>query len=283
MAPSVPTSGRRQKTPAGVLLVALVMVASGCEDGSEAEPARPGPTGEVRKAAVRTLAAGPASITIRVSSRTTVYGVRGAIDLATARFRLRARVKRAPMTHFATRLRVIGVQGETYQIVDDVQRQTGFEGLQQTGCAFDPHAPVGTFGGAASIQEAVALAGVATRLMRDAPRKVTLLERRKRRAATYRLSVDPSAVSSPDAPRSDEWIVVNPPRLARHLAPMRLTVDSKGLIRQLSLQLRRFPPPASGPDRVARERHRERVSISISLSDFGRRLDVGLPACVAME
>jgi hypothetical protein len=255
------------------------MAAGGCENGSKAEPPPPDAVTAVRQAAVSTLAGGAAKITIRVSSRTAAYSVRGAIELASATFRVRAHVMKAPMTHFANPIQVIGVGGETYQLVD---RDLTFQDVGRAGCAFDPHSPVGSVGGAASVQEAVALVGVATRLLRDAPRKVTLVERRGRGAAGYRVIVDPRAVSDPDARRGDEWIVVNPPRLARHLAPVRVTVDADGLIRRLSLELRRFPPPALGPGR-AREQRRERVSISVSLGDFGRALKVKLPSCVAME
>jgi hypothetical protein len=52
--------------------------------------------------------------------------------------------------------------------------------------------------------------------------------------------------------------------------------------RRLSLELRRFPPPSHGPG-LARERRRERVSITVLFSDFGRALEVRPPACIAME
>jgi hypothetical protein len=268
----------RARALAGVLLAALVIAAAGCEDGSEAETPLPTAAGAVRDAAARTLAAGPAAIRIRVSSATAAYSLRGAIELATETFRVRARITRAPRTHFARQVKIIGLDSETFQIVD---RNLGFEDIGRAGCAFDPHALIGILGGAASIQEAVALLGVATRLLRDAPRDATLLERRAR-SATYRVAVDPRAVSRRDSSRGDEWIVVNPPRLARHLAPVRVRVGSDGLIRRLSLELRRFPPPSLGLG-LAREHRRERVSISVSLSDFGRALEVKLPSCVAME
>jgi hypothetical protein len=63
---------------------------------------------------------------------------------------------------------------------------------------------------------------------------------------------------------------------------MRVRVGSDGLVRRLALELRRFPPPSTGPGLV-RERRRERVSITISLAGHGRVLDVTPPECVAME
>jgi hypothetical protein len=74
--------------------------------------------------------------------------------------------------------------------------------------------------------------------------------------------------------------VVNPPRLGRHPAPIEVTTDADALIRRLALELRRFPPPSRGPG-IAWEHRRERVSISVSLSDFGRALEVRPPRCVS--
>jgi hypothetical protein len=265
---------------AGGLLMGCVTMVAGCGGGTERDEPDPDPLAAVRDAAVKTLAAGPATIGIGVSSATVGYSVRGTIDMATDRFRVRARVKRAPMTHFGGVIEVIGVGGETYEIGSG---EPGFDNITPTACAFDPHAPIGSLGGAASIQEAVALVGVALRLVRDGSRKATVAEEQAGGSATYRVVIDPSTASAgPGARGGDEVIVVDPPRLARHLAPVRVSVDSDGLVRRLSLELRRFPPPSHGPGLV-RERRRERVSIAVSLTDHGRELDVSPPACIAME
>jgi hypothetical protein len=185
-----------------VVLVTLAMVAAGCKEESEPVPPAPDATSAVRESAERTLDGGPASITIRVSSPSVKYSVHGAIDLARPRFRVSAHVTWAPYTHFVERLEAIGVRGETFQIVPG---EPGFDSLTATDCAFDPHALVGGYGGAVSVQEAVALVGVATRLLRDGLRTATVMERNERRSATYRVIVDPQAVSDPDVRRSDEW------------------------------------------------------------------------------
>jgi hypothetical protein len=176
-------------------------------------------------------------------------------------------------------IEVIGVGGETYELGSG---QPGFDNIELTACGFDPHAPIGSFGGAASVQEAVALVGVAVRLLRDGTRTAELVAEQGNRA-TYRVVVDPDAVSvAPAVQRGDEVIVVDPPRLGRHLAPMRVTIDSGRRVRGLSLELRRFAPPSLGPG-LARQRRRERVSIAVSLRDFGRELEVRPPSCIAME
>jgi hypothetical protein len=263
----------------GVLL-AGVATAAGC-GGTERDPSRPdlGAAGRVRDAALRTIGAGPATIRIRVSSATVAYSVRGALEVATDRFRAGARVRRAPVTHYDRVIHLIGVGGEAYELRS---RALGLENLEQTSCWFDPHAPIGALGGAASVQETVVLVGVAVRLLRDGPRTATVTAEHADDSTTYRVGTDPSAASvARSARRSDEVIVVGPRRLARHLAPMRVTVDSDGLVRRLSLELRRFRPPTGW--QLRRERRRERVSIAVSLSDFGRELVVRPPRCVAME
>jgi hypothetical protein len=264
----------------GVVLGCLAAAAPSCASDADRKEPPSSPVAAVRDAAVRTLAAGPANIGIEVSSATTEYAVRGAIELATDRFRARARVERAPMALHDRDVELIGVDGETYEIG---RGAPGFDNITLTACGFDPHAPIGSLGGAASIQEAVALAGLAVRLLRDGTGTAELVGEHTDRGATYRVVADPGVVSvAPVVQRGDEVIVVDPPRLARHLAPMRVTVDSGGLVRRLSLELRRFPPPSHRPG-LARQRRRERVSIAVTLSDFGRELDVRPPSCIAME
>jgi hypothetical protein len=264
----------------GVVLGCLAVAAASCASGAEGEEPPSSPVVAVRDAAVRTRAAGPANIEIEVSSATTEYSVRGAIELATDRFRARARVERAPMTLHDKDVELIGVGGETYEIG---RGAPGFDNITPTACGVDPHAPIGSLGGAASIQEALALVGVAVRLLRDGTGTAELVGEHTYRGATYRVVADPSAVSvAPVVRRGDEVIVVDPQRLARHLAPTRVTVNSGGLVSRLSLELRRFPPPSHGPG-LARQRPRERVSITVSLGDFGRELEVRPPSCIAME
>jgi hypothetical protein len=264
----------------GVVLGCLAAAAASCASDSERKEPPSNPVAAIRDAAIRTLGAGPANLGIGVSSATTEYLVRGVIDVATDRFRAHASVTRAPTTHPDKDIGIIGAGGETYEIG---RGEPGFDNIEPTACGFDPHAPIGSLGGAASIQEVVALVSVAMRLLRDGTRRAEVVGERTDSGATYRVVTDPSAVSvAPAVRRGDEVIVVNPPRLARHLAPMRVTVDSGGLVSRLSLELRRFAPPSRGPG-VARQRWRERVSIAVSLGDFGRELDVRPPSCIAME
>lgn len=287
---------RKISSGAGRVTAALVslpwLVAAGCGGGEAAEP-DPGPAAEVREAALKTLGGGPAALRLSVSSSTAGYSARGAIELATDRFRLRVRISRAPITHFDRVLDVVGVGGETYLArsgspaaiengrlvgtVDPSMSRTPGE------CWFDPHAPVGSIGGAASVQEAMALAGVTVRLLRDGIRTAVLVRDDAGRGKTYRVAVDPRKASlAPSSVGSDEILIVAPRRLARHLTPIRARVNARGLVRRLSFELRRWRPARVGPGLV-RERRRERVSVTIRLSDFGRALDVRAPRCVAME
>jgi hypothetical protein len=110
---------------------------------------------------------------------------------------------------------------------------------------------------------------------------VTVSERRRGGAVVYRVVVDPRKVGGPQTALGDEWVAVDPPRLDRHLRPIEVTVGANGLVRRLSMELRRFPPASRS--RPGREARRERVAISVALRDFGRPLRIRLPRCVAME
>jgi hypothetical protein len=266
----------------GVLVGLVALAVAACSDAERKEPSPgPRPAESVREAALRTLGAGPANIKLRVRSPTGLYSLRGAVELATDRSRMRADVERAPMTHFDPVINMIGLGAETYEL-----RPRGQLGLLETtdsDCGFDPHAPIGSLPGTASIQETVALPGVVVRLLRDGTRQATAVGTPAGGGATYRVVVDPAkAAVAPSARGGDEVIGVPPRRLARHLAPLRVTVDREGVVRRLALRLRRFRPAVLAP-RIVRERRRVDVSIAVWLSDFGRRLEVRAPPCIAME
>jgi len=280
---------------AGALLTAALGVVLGCNGGGdERDDPAPDTAARVREAAQRTLGAGPADLRLRVSSPTAAYSARGAIELATDRSLVRVVVARAPRTHYDRVMDVLALEGETYLVrgasppaiqngklvgveVPDILRAL------RSVCALDPHGPVGNPGGAASVQEALALAGVAVRLLRDGTTKATLMDERADGGATYRVKVDPGQASAaPSAAGSDETIVVAPRRLARQLAPLEVAVGADGLVRALALELRGFRPVVFAPG-VRRQRRGERVAVHIALADFGRALSVHTPRCLAME
>lgn len=120
------------KTRALVLLLPLATLVEACEEEPHPEPPPPDAVAAVREAANRTVEAGAANIGIQVSSPSAAYSVRGAIELARASFRVRARLKWAPYTHFVQSLEAVGMRGETFQIVHE---EPGFENLAPTGCA----------------------------------------------------------------------------------------------------------------------------------------------------
>ena len=261
-----------------VALAVGALALAACSDAAVVERPAPDAGRTLHEAALRTLTAGPADLAIRVSSPTAAYSVRGAIHIRTEQYRVRARIAKSPRTHTPKSLELVGLNGESYELVHS---EPGLTNLGTAGCALDPHAPIGSLGGAASVQESVGLVGVAVALLRDSPRKATVSERRPGGAVVYRVVVDPRKVRSIKPALGDEWVAIDPPRLARHLRPVEVTVSATGMIRGLSMELRRFPPP-SGHQR-AREARRERVAISVALSDFGRPLRIRLPRCVAME
>ena len=108
-------TARRAPLAMSALLGIAALAAAGCRDAEQGAP-RPGPNPgqRVREAALKTLGAGPASIKLTVASASAFYSVRGAVEVAADRFRVRADVERAPMTHFDPVIEVIGLGAGTY-------------------------------------------------------------------------------------------------------------------------------------------------------------------------
>lgn len=264
-----------------VVSALLACLLAGCKDDGGAEPdpapqAEQDPAADLREAARETLGAGAADIMMSVSSRTAAYSARGGMELVSDRYRVHVRVARTPIKEVRRRFDVAGVDGETYLVQPPDLDPSG-------GCWLDPHAPVGALGGAASVQEAAALAGVSVRLLRDGIGTAERVRGDPAGGTTYRVSIEPNEASrAPARYRGDEHSIVGPRRLARHLGPLLVRVDPEGLIRRLSLELRRFRSAPPGPT-LLRGRRRERVSMGMELSGYGRPLGVRAPTCIAME
>ena len=256
-----------------LMSASVLPLLSACADRDGNTPPPPADA-VVRQAALSSLEAAPVAFRLRMVSPAAEYVARGVVDPATDRFRGAARVRRSPRTLHDTQIETIGVGGETYEI----NVGSGFEPANVSGCAYDPHQPVGNLGDGASVQEAMTLIAVAPRLLRDGVRRVTATA-----DGEYRVVVDPDAATiGPNGRGSDERIVADPRRLARRLGAIRVTIAGNGLIRRLALELRDFRPAAQGPVRL-RQSRRERVSLTYGLGPYERRLRVQMPRCVAME
>ena len=251
--------------------VLLAAVLAGCEK----DEAIRDPVADVRKAARATLSEPSTVMEVRVTSLRAEYLVRGRIEPARDRYHGTARFARGGEDAFPTPpIRVVSTGPEAYIGKPDLP------GLRRRRCWFDPHLPIGTAPGTASVQEALALVGIATRLLAQATERARVADDPgdNERRTSYEAWVDRSAANA-GYRRSDELFEARPKVLARKLH-LPLAVDTVGgRLGTISLELPRFESAAY----LRRFRGVESVSIDFSLTPSDRKLQLRPTRCIAME
>jgi hypothetical protein len=256
---------------AAVATVVLAVLLSGCE-GDEAIR---DPVAEVQKAARATLSEPSTVMDVRVASRRAEYVVRGRIEPARDRYHGTASFARGGEEAFPTPpIRIVGTGPEAYI------GQPDLPGLRRRRCWFDPHLPIGSAPGTASVQESLALVGIATRLLAHATERARIRDDAEGGdgRTRYEAWVDRSAADAAYS-HSDELFEAGPRELARELR-LPLAVETvNGHVSGMSLELPRFESAAY----LRRFRGIESVSVEISLTPADRKLKLRPTRCIAME
>jgi len=256
--------------PALALVVVAALLA-GCEK-DETTPRDP--VAEVRQAARATLAEPSTVMNVRVTSRTAEYLVRGTIEPARDRYHGKASFARGGEDAFPTPpIRIVSTGSEAYIGKPDLP------GLRDRRCWFDPHLPIGSARGTASVQESLALVGITTRLLARATARARITDDADSQGRTrYEAWVDRSAAKAVYR-HGDELFDARPKELARELQ-LPLGVETvSGHLSRISLELPRFESAAY----LARFRGVESVSIEVSLTPTSRKLKLHPTNCIAME
>jgi hypothetical protein len=255
---------------AALALVVLATLLAGCQK----DEATRDPVADVRKAARATLSKPSTVMDIRVTSRTAEYLVRGRIELARDRYRGRASFARGGEDAFPTPpIRVVSTGPEAYIGEPDLP------GLRRRRCWFDPHLPIGSAPGTASVQESLALVGIATRLLAQATERARITDDAGGEGRIrYEAWVDRSAAKAVYR-HSDELFDARPKMLA-HKLHLPLVVDTVGgHLSGISLELPRFESAAY----LRRFQGIESVSIEVSLAPAESKLGLRPTRCIAME
>ena len=273
-----------------IALVLVGLLAAGCTSGdgdSSNDPAR-----LISEAATKMIDAPDATaFEVTVRSPRVEYEARGLVDLGGGIYRVSARASRAPLFGAFDRserdrlsTRAVGINGRPRGAMwEDFER---FEGERQT-CWVSPHLPVGTWGGAISVEDTVLLLGELIERLRYVypdpfPSNEIELVPSEGTASSYRVpeallgSVPMGAAIEPDVwDRLDLVSDIN--------GAVRVSVEADGRITGLVLTLRHRPLRPEGLPGAGRRLSPEKVAIRATLTAASEPLHLVQPECLGTE
>jgi hypothetical protein len=261
----------------GLGLSALICLGVAQCGGSESQP----PAARVVAQAARaTFKPSPAGIDMKVKGPAAHLQVRGPVELATGRFRVRVWGD-APSFLKRGRSRVVlGTSGEGFETTYFVIHESLGHRPRPERCWYNPHAPVGSNRGTISVEESVRIVGSVLESLRGE------IETARESAdeeypGAYDVTLRPTATH----PRDDfndtkRRIWGDRTLLARLDGPIEVLVSEARRISGLALRLSGYRPTIGW---VSSKRAPRPVSIQAAISPTDRQLHLRDPGCLAME
>ena len=226
------------------------------------------------RAGAKTLREATLSLTLDVASAGGRYETVGLIEPGDGRFRVEVGAV-SPPNEYAPE-HVIGLGGEGFE-------NTVAEGpLLENGskrCWFNPHSPVGSFLGTASVEESVRLTGAVIESLGDEVRSVEAAD------GAYAVNLDDSATHPRDDFRDSEARVWGDRNLLAKLAgPIEVVLSpGEGTLDEIAVELRDYEPYEVELAGDGRTGPVPKVTITATLSPTDEKLVVNPPECQAIE
>jgi hypothetical protein len=255
---------------------ASVAVAGGLGCGDSSAPAneaqRADPLAAVSRAGTKTFREATLSLTLHVASAAGRYEAVGVIEPGDGRFRVEVGAVSPPSEHAPEH--VIGLGGEGFE-------NTVAEGPLNNGskrCWFNPHSPVGSFLGTASVEESVRLTGAVIESLGDEVRSVEAAD------GAYAVNLDDSATRPrDDFHDTEERVWGDRDLLTQVPGPIEVALSPGGMVDEIVVELRDYEPyevELAGDERTGPV---PKVTITATLAPTGEKLVVDPPECQAIE
>jgi hypothetical protein len=253
-----------------------VAVAGGLGCGDSSAPAndaqRADPLAAVSRAGTKTFREATLSLTLHVASAGGRYEAAGLIEPGDGRFRVEVGAV-SPPNEYAPE-HVIGLGGEGFE-------NTVAEGPLDNGskrCWFNPHSPVGSLLGTASVEESMRLTGAVLESLGNEVRSVEAAD------GAYGAVLDDSATRPPDDFRdTEERIWGDRNLLAQLRRPIEVALSPAGTVEEITVELRDYEPyevELAGDERAGPI---PKVTIAATLAPTNEKLVVDPPECQAIE
>jgi hypothetical protein len=260
--------------PSAIALSLCVLVAAGCggdgDDDLDLPIAAVLSTDVVAEAASRTFDEPTLEIALTATSKTGDWQAAGLVEPAQGRYRVELPSTERPATIHA----VVGLDGEG---IEATVSEGPFPGPDDQICWFNPHAPVGSFLGTASVEESVRIVGATLESLRG-----EIARARAVGDGAYAVELRPSAARPKDDFRKSPERIWGDRNLFEQLArPIVVTVADDRIV-GVVIELRDYRPyylegPGFGPDRI------DSVVIDAQLNPTESELVLEHPGCGGLE
>jgi hypothetical protein len=257
------------------LVLAGLAVAAGIGCGDDTDSGSAGPTAPtdpltaISEAGAETFARPILSLSLRVASPRAHYKASGLIEPKRGRFRVKLGDVSSPRASVAPDV-VIGVSGEGYE---GTYEETTEKPFSQGGerCWFNPHSPVGSFLGTASVEESVRLTSAVLESLGEEVRTAA-----PDAGDAYEIALDPSATHPRNDFHESKRRVWGDRNLLRQLeGPIEVVLSGPDTVAEIAFGLRDYEP-------YVRETI-PRVRIEATLVPTDEELVIDPPTCQALE
>ncbi|MDQ3641120.1 MAG: hypothetical protein M3450_06560 [Actinomycetota bacterium] len=265
--------GREWRTILAIGAVALGLTACG---GSEEPngPAAADPKEAIGSAGERAMASRSTFLNVRAQSGDTSWEAEGAVQLGQGRFVLDVLGIESSKRNIGPD-RVIGLDGEGFETtVEETMGLFGDDRDAKERCWFNPHAPVGSFLGTASIEESVRLTGALIESLETETSSVI------ERDGHFQVEYMPSAAKPHSDFRETERRVWGDRALIEDLeGPVSLMLDDASELSHINIDLGEYRQYSG----LGGRKRLDEVSIRATLSSSDERPQIDPPDCQALE
>jgi len=262
------------------LLVAAVAVAAsvgstGC--GGDDDPAAAqsaDPMESVSTAGIRAMEQKVALLDLHVESGRASYDAEGPIELGKGRFKVELSDVTAQNEDPSGPKVVIGTDGEGFENTFEETHGLFETQNQKERCWFNPHAPVGSFQGTASVEEAVRLTSAVVESLEDETLSA------KPTGDSFDVELKPSAGEPHSDFRETERRIWGDRALLDRLnGPIEVGLSNDGSLERVALELRDYRPYSG----LRKRNEIGRVSIEANYLSSGAKPSIDPPTCMALE
>ncbi len=266
---------RLRYLPVAAVALAASAYSTGCGGGEgPAAVQSADPTESVRTAGIRAMEQKVALLDLHVESGRASYDAEGPIELGKGRFKVELSDVTTQKEDSPRPEVVIGTDGEGFE--NTFEENYGLFGTrnQKERCWFNPHSPVGSFLGTASVEETVRVTSAVVESLEDEIRSAEAT------GESYEVELKPSASEPHSDFRETERRIWGARKLLNLLhGPINVALSDDGSLESVAFEIEDYRPYLGTKGRQGADL----VQIAADYGSTEEKLVLDPPSCMALE